>query len=105
LLHRIDYTAAQAKVARGEAVWLDVRYPAEFGEDGLPGALNLPLNEVRHALGALEKNREYVVYCRSGRRSSAATFLLAQFGYTAWLLDGGLRGIRSDNDTALEEEA
>ena len=71
---------------------VDVRYPAEFRFDGLPGAINLPVNEVRGAFGSLDPNREYVVYCQSGRRSSAVAFLLTQQGYQAWWLEGGLWG-------------
>lgn len=90
LLHAIDRADADSKVAGGTASWLDVRYPAEFAEDGLPGAINLPLNEIRSALGLLDKKREYIVYCQSGRRSSAAAFLLAQHGFRAVWLRGGL---------------
>src|SRR6266704_476361 len=45
-----------------------------------------------NAFGLLEKGREYVLYCQSERRSAAATFLLAQRGYRAFLLAGGLWG-------------
>ncbi|MDP3537089.1 MAG: cyclic nucleotide-binding domain-containing protein [Azonexus sp.] len=90
LLHAVDRVDADLRVSAGKASWLDVRYPAEFTEDGLPGAINLPLNEIRSALGLLDKNREYIVYCQSGRRSSAAAFLLAQHGFKAGWLQGGL---------------
>ena len=89
LLHSLDFTAAQAKVAGG-ARWLDIRYPSEYQYDRLPGALNLPLAELRNAAAILNKKQEYVLYCQTGRRSSAAAFLLAQRGYQAFVLDGGL---------------
>lgn len=90
LLHGLPADEARQHVAAGRAVWLDVRYPAEFSQDGLPGALNIPLNEIRGAFGVLDKTREYIVYCQSGRRSSAAAFLLAQHGLQAAWLIGGL---------------
>lgn len=90
LLRAIDRSDAEQRVASGLARWLDVRYPVEFVEDGLPGALNLPLNEIRSAFGLLDRRPEYIVYCQSGRRSSAATFLLAQHGFRAVMLKGGL---------------
>lgn len=90
LLHRVGWDEARAKVARG-ATWLDVRYPSEYQHDRLPGALNVPLNEVRNSFTVLDPGAEYVVYCQSGRRSSAAAFLFAQRGFRVWLLDGGLR--------------
>jgi rhodanese-related sulfurtransferase len=93
LLNRLDAKAAQAKVGGG-GLWLDVRYPSEYQYDKLPGAQNVPLAEIRNAFSLLDKSREYVVYCQSGRRSSAAAFLLAQRGFKVNLLDGGLWAAR-----------
>ena len=89
LLRKVDYREAQRKVAQG-AIWLDVRYPPEYRYDKLPGAVNVPLNDIRNAVGALGKERQYIAYCQSGRRSSAAAFILAQAGYDVYVLDGGL---------------
>jgi rhodanese-related sulfurtransferase len=89
LLRRIGYAEGLERVKRG-AAWLDVRYPSEYRYDRLPGALNVPLNEVRNSFSLLDPGREYVVYCQSGRRSSAAAFLFAQRGLKIYLLDGGL---------------
>lgn len=90
LLHAIDRVEAERRVAEGKALWIDVRYPAEFGQDGLNGALNIPLNEIRSAFGVLDKRKEYIVYCQSGRRSLSAAFLLSQYGLKAFWLEGGL---------------
>lgn len=89
LLHRVSYAEARQKVAQG-AVWLDVRHPPEYRYDKLPGAINVPLNDIRNAIGALDKSKRYITYCQSGRRSSAAAFILAQAGYDVDVLDGGL---------------
>lgn len=89
LLQRVGFDEARCRVAQG-AVWLDVRYPSEYRFDRLPGAQNLPLNEVRNSFPVLDRGREYIVYCQSGRRSSAAAFLLAQRGFRASVLEGGL---------------
>ena len=89
LLQRVSYANGLERVARG-AVWLDVRYPSEYRYDRLPGALNVPLNEVRNSFSVLEPAREYIVYCQSGRRSSAAAFLFAQRGFRVCVLEGGL---------------
>lgn len=90
LLHGISADEARHRVGIGQAHWLDVRYPAEYVQDALPGAINVPLNEIRSAFGVLDAGREYIVYCQSGRRSSAAAFLLAQHGLKASWLQGGL---------------
>ena len=90
LLRRVEFTQAAQKVQRG-ALWLDVRYPSEYQYDKLPGAINVPLAEVRNMFAVLDRSREYIAYCQSGRRSAAAAFLLSQRGFKVWLLDGGLK--------------
>ena len=90
LLRRLSFREAVQKVGAG-ALWLDVRYPSEYQYDKLPGAINVPLAEVRNMFSVLDRSREYVVYCQSGRRSAAAAFLFAQRGFRVWLLEGGLK--------------
>ena len=90
LLRRLPFSEAAERVRQG-ALWLDVRYPSEYQYDKLPGAINVPLAEVRNMFAVLDRNKEYVAYCQSGRRSAAATFLFAQRGFKVWLLDGGLK--------------
>lgn len=95
LLQKVPPAEALRRTAAG-AVWIDTRFPAEYRHDGLTGALNIPLNQIRQALGMLDPRREYIVYCQSGRRSSAAAFLLSQRGYRAGLLDGGLKALAAE---------
>lgn len=90
LARKISLEEARRKVDSGEARWLDVRLPSEFATGSLPGAVNLPLYVLRIKLGALDNKTQWVVCCDSGRRSSAAAFVLAQKGYSAFVLDGGL---------------
>jgi rhodanese-related sulfurtransferase len=92
LLRRLRFEEARERVRQG-AIWLDVRYPSEYQYGKLPGAINVPLSEVRNMFAVLDRSREYVVYCQSGRRSAAAAFLFAQQGFHVWLLDGGLWGV------------
>ncbi|TAN85859.1 MAG: cyclic nucleotide-binding domain-containing protein [Gallionella sp.] len=89
LLHKIGYEQAVQAVAQG-AVWLDVRHPPEYRYDRLRGAMNVPLNDIRNAIGVLDRGKKYIAYCQSGRRSAAAAFLLAQAGYDVQVLDNGL---------------
>lgn len=89
LLHKLSYEEARQAVAQG-AVWLDVRHPPEYRYDKLPGAMNVPLNDIRNAVGVLDRGKRYIAYCQSGRRSAAAAFILAQAGYDVQVLDGGL---------------
>jgi CRP-like cAMP-binding protein len=92
LLRRMSFDQAAEKVRRG-ALWLDVRYPSEYQYDKLAGAINVPLAEVRNMFEVLDRSKEYVAYCQSGRRSAAAAFLFAQRGFKVWLLEGGLRSV------------
>ena len=89
LLHRISFAEAKDKVKQG-AVWLDVRHPPEYRYDKLRGAINVPLNDIRNAIGVLSKATPYIAYCQSGRRSAAAAFILAQAGYDVYVLENGL---------------
>lgn len=91
LLQWIDWDQAQNRIVEG-ACWVDVRCPAEFQHDGLQGASNVPLNELRRMLPSLDVSKEYLVYCQTGRRSSAAAFLMSQRGLRAMVLAGGLNG-------------
>jgi rhodanese-related sulfurtransferase len=92
LLKRAGFEDAAERVRRG-ALWLDVRYPSEYQYDKLPGAINVPLAEVRNMFAVLDRSKEYIAYCQSGRRSAAAAFLFAQRGFKVWLLEGGLRSV------------
>ncbi len=100
LLHRAAYESAVKKVAQG-AIWLDVRHPSEYRYDKLPGAINVPLNDVRKVIGALDKTRTYIAYCQSGRRSSAAAFILSQAGYDVYVLEGGLWSVPRPDAASL----
>ncbi|MDX1433872.1 MAG: cyclic nucleotide-binding domain-containing protein, partial [Gammaproteobacteria bacterium] len=85
----LDYESAKVEVAKG-ARWLDTRFPEEHGNDGIEGSVNIPLNSLRVEMKKLDQNATYIVYCDTGARSSAATFLLAQNGFDARHLEGGL---------------
>jgi CRP-like cAMP-binding protein len=94
LLDQIDLAAALERLNDG-AVFLDVRVPSEFKEARLPGAINIPLNELRQRVRELDKATCYVCYCSTGRRSSAATFILNQQGYKSSVLKNGVQDVPS----------
>ena len=82
-----DWTA----VGSGTAVLVDVREPEEFDAGHIPGAINLPLNHLRHRLGELPRDREIWLYCGVGQRAYYATRTLAQNGFLVKNLSGGFR--------------
>lgn len=85
----LEHEDADEAVAQG-GQWLDVRVPSEFKASSKPNATNLPLYLLRHKLDALDRKTPYVVYCDTGRRSSAAAFILNQRGFETAVLKGGL---------------
>ena len=69
---------------------LDVRHPAELAVEGVPGAVNIPLDQLRARLAELPRDREIHVICRSGQRAYYATRILLQNGFMARNLSGGM---------------
>jgi CRP-like cAMP-binding protein len=89
LLQWAPYEKAREIVERGGR-WLDVRLPSEHQNMSIEGSLNIPLYFIRLKLSALDRNTPYVVYCDTGRRSSAAAYILVERGFDAYVLTGGL---------------
>ena len=69
---------------------LDVRHPEELTIEHVPGAVNIPLGELRARLDELPRDREIRVFCRSGQRAYYATRILQQNGFKARNVVGGM---------------
>jgi CRP-like cAMP-binding protein len=89
LLQWVSNDQARELIAKGGR-WLDVRLPSEHQNLSIDGSLNIPLYFIRLKLSALDRNIPYVVYCDTGRRSSAAAYILVERGFDAYVLTGGL---------------
>jgi len=87
-------------VKGGSAVWLDCRYAKEYEESRISGTLFAPLDQIRSNMVDLDPKRTYVVYCRSGRRSQAAAFLLKERHINAVSLHGGIKSWPYEVDTS-----
>jgi NADPH-dependent 2,4-dienoyl-CoA reductase/sulfur reductase-like enzyme/rhodanese-related sulfurtransferase len=72
------------------AFLLDVRQPVELVVESVPGAVNIPLPQLRARLGELPRDREILVICRSAQRAYYATRILQQHGFTARTISGGM---------------
>jgi NADPH-dependent 2,4-dienoyl-CoA reductase/sulfur reductase-like enzyme/rhodanese-related sulfurtransferase len=72
-----------------ERFLLDVRTVAEYARGSVPGALNIPLHELRGRLGELPIGKTLYVFCQSGLRSYIACRVLAQKGFDAVNMSGG----------------
>ena len=61
---------------------LDVRTPQEYAEGHIAGAVNVPYDQLATRLAEVPKDKDVVLYCRSGRRAGIAADVLAANGYT-----------------------
>ena len=85
----VEYPEARKLIERGGR-WLDVRLPSEYQNLAIKGAMNIPLCFLRVKLTVLDRGVPYVVYCDTGRRSSAAAFILMGLGFDVSVLRGGM---------------
>jgi NADPH-dependent 2,4-dienoyl-CoA reductase/sulfur reductase-like enzyme/rhodanese-related sulfurtransferase len=76
--------------ADGDPFLLDVREPVELTVEHVPGAVNIPLGQLRSRLDELPRDKEIHVICRSGQRAFTATRCLMQNGFDARVLSGGM---------------
>jgi CRP-like cAMP-binding protein len=91
LLQWVAAEAARRVIERGGR-WLDVRLPSEHQNLAIEGSLNVPLYLIRLKLSTLDRTKPYVVFCDTGRRSSAAAYILVERGFEAYVLQGGMNG-------------
>jgi NADPH-dependent 2,4-dienoyl-CoA reductase/sulfur reductase-like enzyme/peroxiredoxin family protein/rhodanese-related sulfurtransferase/TusA-related sulfurtransferase len=69
---------------------LDVRTPAEFVTGGMPGAIHIPLADLRHRIDEVPRDRKIIVYCKVGHIAYNAARVLAAHGYdSVFNLSGG----------------
>ncbi len=87
LLHTAQWNEIADIQAKGFTL-LDVRSASEFAAGAIPGATNIPVDELRDRSGELA-GKEVLVYCQVGQRGHTATLLLQELGFTAINLDGG----------------
>jgi NADPH-dependent 2,4-dienoyl-CoA reductase/sulfur reductase-like enzyme/rhodanese-related sulfurtransferase len=72
------------------AFLLDVREPVELAVESVPGAVNIPLGQLRSRIGELPRDREIHIICRSAQRAYYATRILLQNGFNARNISGGM---------------
>jgi len=99
----VDLEQAGVLIAQG-AQWLDVRLQQEYEQGHAARALNMPLHLLRLKTRLLDRERVYLCYCDSGKRSASAVFLLTQMGFTAYPLRGGIAGLSAADYAALMVE-
>jgi CRP-like cAMP-binding protein/rhodanese-related sulfurtransferase len=89
LLNWVDYAEAKKIIAEG-GLWLDVRLPDEYKAKHIKGSINIPLIFLRMKANSLDTGKKYIIYCDTGRRSSAASFLLNEKDINSYVLKAGV---------------
>jgi len=93
---QVDQSAALDALQRPSSVLIDVRTEQEFAEGALPGATRIETEDLAERIAAVapDKDASVVLYCRSGRRASAAQNLLQELGYTQVFNAGGYQELK-----------
>ena len=90
MLSWVTNEEADSMVKDGSAVWIDVRLESEYKNECIEGSINIPLFMLRLKAQTLDADKQYILYCNSGRQSSACAFLLSERGLKVHCLKGGL---------------
>ena len=97
------------QMGKGDAVVLDVRCKDEIEARALPGALHIPLNELRDRQSELPLDKDIHITCAVGARAYNAVRLLHNLGYRSSLLSGGeqtfayLASCKADSQSSLDD--
>jgi adenylyltransferase/sulfurtransferase len=91
-VHEVDVAALKQKLDAGEDIYLlDVRNPDELVEHGMiPGAVNIPIDQLEARLSEVPKDKPIVTYCMRGGRASRAAETLRSNGYDQPIESGGI---------------
>jgi rhodanese-related sulfurtransferase/rubrerythrin len=107
LVEGIDSEKAKKYLAEhpeGSYTLLDVRQPAEYEEEHLPGAKLIPLGQLGDSLGEIDKEKPVIAYCAIGGRSRVAAQLLNGYGFReVYNLKGGIKGWQGYKASGPEE--
>lgn len=82
-------------LSQTDALLLDVRSHNEYGQGHIPGAVNIPLEELRGNLGQLPEDREIWLVCGVGQRAYYAIRILMQNGFLVKILSGGMQTFKT----------
>ena len=88
---QIDVETVLAAEGADKPFLLDVRTAQEFANGHIPGAVNIPVDDLRSRLNELPQDRKIAVYCQVGQRGYLATRILMQKGFSAANIGGGYK--------------
>lgn len=87
---------------RPDKVLLDVRTPTEVKAGTIPGAINIPVDQLRDRLGELPKDKGLLVFCQVGLRGYVACRILTQKGFQCRNLTGGYKTYQAAMGTSAK---
>lgn len=91
MVKQVTAKEVEKRINGGEQIdIIDVREHSEIAEGKIPGAKHIPLGEIPLRKNELDKEKSYVVVCRSGNRSKAACGILNAFGFKVENMTGGM---------------
>ena len=88
---QVDVEQVLVATDQDQPFLLDVRTPTEYASGHIPGAVNLPVDELRSRVKELPRDRTIAAYCQVGQRGYLATRILQQAGFQAANIGGGYR--------------
>jgi NADPH-dependent 2,4-dienoyl-CoA reductase/sulfur reductase-like enzyme/rhodanese-related sulfurtransferase len=88
---QVDVESVLAAPVSEKPFLLDVRMPQEFDAGHIPGAVNIPVDDLRSRLDELPRDRIIAAYCQVGQRGYLATRIMLQAGLTAVNMGGGYK--------------
>jgi NADPH-dependent 2,4-dienoyl-CoA reductase/sulfur reductase-like enzyme/rhodanese-related sulfurtransferase len=91
---QVDVEKVLAARPSARPLLLDVRTPDEFQSGHLPGARNIPVDELRQRVRELPRDRDIAAYCQVGQRGYLATRILLQSGFRVSNIAGGYKTYR-----------
>lgn len=87
---QVDAVDARTWLDSGAAIAVDVREIAEWQAGRIAGALHIPMGDLEGRVRELPHEQRLIIVCRSGARSHMVTRALANVGYDAFNLSGGM---------------
>lgn len=88
---QVDVEAVLAAPVAERPFVLDVRTPQEFASGHIPGAVNIPVDDLRSRMGELPRDRKIAAYCQVGQRGYLATRIMLHAGLSAVNIGGGFK--------------
>lgn len=105
-IHYMDIQTAQELIKDSTVTVIDVRTPQEFAQGHIKGARLIPVQELGERMSELAslKERQILVYCHSGNRSSIASRMLLKNGFKKISnLQGGITAWNNRGNTIIKE--